>query len=95
MLIFEVEPHGSILFQTRLKSFFPKRDEFQLFNAGEHHPLVTVASIGRQATVILANRLGSVSLRSLILGVVTLAPGPFRFLLRGALAGPACPPKRI
>jgi hypothetical protein len=59
------------------------------------HPLVTVASIGRQATVILANRLGSVSLRSLILGVVTLAPGPFRFLLRGALAGPACPPKRI
>jgi hypothetical protein len=25
----------------------------------------------------------------------TLASSPFRFLLRGALAGLACPPKRI
>jgi hypothetical protein len=31
----EAEPHGSVLFQTRLKSFFPKIDELQLFNPGE------------------------------------------------------------
>jgi hypothetical protein len=31
----EAEPHGFVLFQIRSKSFFPKRDEFQLFNPGE------------------------------------------------------------
>jgi hypothetical protein len=56
---------------------------------------VAVASIGCQATVILANPSGSGPLRFLCPGIATLASSPFRFLLRGALAGLACPPKRI